>query len=178
MQGFVILVSREWHTNSLQQLTALLFVCILIFSSTSYVKEEIKQAPTAEHIEALSYLRATIAEHSSHSTTKILSKQEHTPFVEFFSGLQAEQSLTNELLDSQSFSHVSLIFNQEDIAFVLVDPSMTHGDTWQRPDEGLLFVMKYNNRFKKIYDESGYSIYYYLDWDSTSSQVNASINHP
>ncbi len=173
VQGFILLISRDWHVKTLQQLTALLFICILLFATSSYIKEEVHQAPTQEHIRALSYLRATIADHSSHATTHILSNPANTPFVEFFSGLETQDHFATELLASQSFSYVSLLFSQQDIAFVFVDPVMTQGAIWQRPEEGLLFVMNHNSKFKKIYDNVGYSIYYFLDWNSTVSQESS-----
>ncbi|MCF7798656.1 hypothetical protein K9M74_02025 [Candidatus Woesearchaeota archaeon] len=169
VQGFVLLFSKKWHTHSLQQLTALLFVCILLFSTTSYIQEEIRQAPTQQHVQALTYLRASITDNPLYKNALILAPLEKADFIEFFTGLSAYRDDTSPLFDSQSFSYVSLLLNRHDVAFIFIDPAMLQGAVWQQPEEGLLFVMKYNEQFKKIYDVAGYEIYYFLGWDSPIS---------
>jgi hypothetical protein len=170
LQGFISLISDNWHNKTLQQLTAVLFLCILLFSTMSYLNEEINRAPTIEHVQALTYLRATITQHPDHETAKILSDPSQAAFVSFFSGLDVYVDSNKELLSSQQAAFISSTLHDERIAFIFIDPYMLQGGVWQRPDEGLLFVMNYDARFKNIFDQAGYRLYYFTDWKTTSSQ--------
>ncbi len=178
VQAFIALISYQWHTQSLQKLTALLLLCILLFSTTTFIKEEIKNPPTNEQIASLYYLQRIVTQNFNQTTPHIITLPAHAPFVTFFSGLPAYTHNTNEIFSSQNFPFIASIFIQQKIAFVYVDQSMLQGGVWQRPDEGLLFVMKYSDRFRKIYDANGNTLYYFLDWNATVSQESALINHP
>ncbi|MCA9477732.1 MAG: hypothetical protein KC535_01130 [Nanoarchaeota archaeon] len=155
-KSFFKLQEREWTITFIGNLTLLLFVCILLFSTSTFLKETIQSSPHQGHVDALIYLEENGAQ------ARVLSDEKLTSFITFMTGQEALSN--NNYFYSQNYRYIDDRFKREDIGYILIDTSMLNGGIWQHDEEGLLFLLKYNDNFKKIYENDEVQIYYFAPW--------------
>ncbi|MFP4119319.1 MAG: hypothetical protein ACLFTH_04660 [Candidatus Woesearchaeota archaeon] len=172
--AFKHFTTRDWTVTFLKHLTILLIICILIFSTSTTLKETINASPKPYEVEATRLL-ATIAEKNPQlADTKVLAHPEYTEHVTFYSGFDtlSDDRLVFNILSSQQYSYVKEQLQENEVSFIIIDRSRKAGNLWQRPDQGLLFVLQNNRLFKKIYQYGDYVVYYYTEWGGEETEEN------
>lgn len=180
-KAFDYLVLRKWKVVFLGQLILVLFVCILLFSTMTYLKEDLQKQPIHQEVKALQDLSNFYTVYKVPKTAKILSSPEYSSFIQYYAGSPALQkqtgriihsnlSLHEELFQSRDYDFVQQIFQEEHVAFIFIDGTMLSGKVWQRPDEGLLFIMENNDNFLKVYSQNNILIYYNTLWNQTQTK--------
>ncbi|MGM5481439.1 MAG: hypothetical protein ACQESE_03435 [Nanobdellota archaeon] len=165
--AFKYFISREWTVNFIKQLTILLVICILIFSTSTTLKETINQSPRQYEVEGTQLLGKIVELNPELGTTKVLTHPSYSDHVEFYSGLNviSQEQVSYSLLESQQYSFVKEQLQEHQVSFIVIDKSRKAGNLWQRPDQGILFVLQNNRLFKKVFQRGEYVIYYYTEWD-------------
>lgn len=153
---FYELQKREWTISFIGNLTLLLFVCILFFGSSTYLKETIQDKPYEAHVDALVYLQQNGVQ------AKILSSENLGDFITFMTGY--ETIYYDKYFSSQQYKFIDSEFKKNDIGYIFIDKSMLSGEIWNHDEEGLLFLLKYNDNFKKFYETEDIQIYYFAPW--------------
>ncbi len=154
--SFHKLEKREWTINFIGNLTLVLFICILLFGSSTFIKESIQEQPHAAHVDALLFLEDNGAQ------AKVLSSSKLSSFITFMTGQQVMSS--PNYFYSQNYNFIVDQFKKNNIGYILIDKSMKQGTIWQHDEEGLLFLLKYNDNFRKIYENKEVEIYYFPPW--------------
>lgn len=154
--SFYKLQKREWNINFIGMLTLVLFVSILLFSSSTYIKEQIQDMPREEHVEGLFFLSEIVLD------AKILSSEDLSSFVTFVTGSEVISS--NNYFYSQNYAFISSEFKENDIGYIFIDEDMKNGGVWDHEEQGLLFLLTYNDDFRKIYEQDGIEIYLFTRW--------------
>lgn len=155
--SFHRLETREWTISFIKTLTLVLFVCILLFSSSTYIKERIQESPHENHVDALLFLNEV------QGGSKVLSSKELSSFITFMTGQEVISS--PNYFYSQNYNFISEEFKKNDIGYILIDSNMKGDDgIWTHDEQGLLFLLKYNDNFRKVYENDEVEIYYYQEW--------------
>lgn len=171
-QSFRYLLNDRWQVHYLHNLTIILLICILLFATTAVVTENVAAAPTTQQVKGFSFLNDLKNSNKFLENSTVLTEQAFSSHISYFAQLQAyntptkiqNQQTAQNIFTSRDSRYIEETMQEESIAFIVVDQSMLDGGVWQRPDEGLLFVMNYNEAFKKIYRQDSITIYYYDNW--------------
>jgi hypothetical protein len=167
-KSFNSLVERKWEVPYIGQLVIILFLCMLLFSTTVFVKGELYQDPTQEDIVALEFIKTL----SLSSEAKMLVMPIEAEYTKYYSnrsvlasnyGLEDNMDLTYELISSRDYSFIKEEFQEKKVALVLVNDNMIN--YLKKTEEGILFVMNNNNNFVKLYQTKTTIIYYFKLWD-------------
>lgn len=162
------LLERKWEIPYLGQLVLLLFLCMLIFSTTIFIQAELQQAPQEETLQDLAFIHDLPLTKQA----KILTMPSEAEYTTYYTNRSVLASIYRyddsdekalELYSSRQFRYIKEEFQKENIALVIVDKKVAN--YLQRPDEGLLFVMKNNDHFKRIYQSKTMNVYYFDLWN-------------
>lgn len=169
------LYSQRWIIPSLRELTFILLLCILLFSTLTFVKEEIVSSPQQEQLATYLTIKNLYEQYPVLESSQILSNAAKPSVVAFFSqaNLYGFDELsgrvnfdTNKLFASQDYTFLATLFSQENISLIIVDESELPGYMVGRPVQGLIFVMEHNNHFSKVFEGSNQVIYYFSEWQN------------
>lgn len=150
------LFEDNWVMSLLKPLTLILFVCILLFSTVTFISEDINRDPSNIEIESLLFLReATVG--LNESKAGIIQYGERDYFVKYFTPLRVVDSY-NQLVSMRDYNALSLFLKKEQVALLYLDKSDL------QEDEGLLFILNHNDRFILLFENEKYLIYYFREW--------------
>lgn len=162
------LVNREWEINYIGQLVLILFFCMLLFSSMTFVKSELQQEPRQDQIETLNFLKDLPLTNEA----KVLIMPEEAEYTTYYTGrdvlassyrTQEDVALALDLFSSRQYSFVKEVLQEKKIGFIVVDYDVFN--FLQFGEEGLLFVMENNDNFVKVYQAKGTQIYFFKLWN-------------
>lgn len=155
--AFHNLMNRKWSVEFIGNLTIILLFCILIFSTSTFLKETYNESPTIEQIVGLKYLGNLGGE-------VVFAHPSTNYYVHYFSGLDTfdDYSLFFELSTSRTYTKIKKEFIEKNVTYVFIDSEMY--SLWHKSEEGLLFIMENNDDFRKIYDR-GVVIYLFYPSD-------------
>ena len=165
------LIKRKWKLNLIRNLSLLLLFCGLIFSAVSYTVRVSDQQPSAELMESLDWIK-------NNSNKEDIVFAHHTKgfWIEF----QAERHvLTDSLTDSSAdfkekiddsskvFSSWNIeetraILTKYNISFVLLTSDMSDGLVWDKPEQGLAYLVRNSETFKKEYSNHHAEVWSYI----------------
>lgn len=167
------LSSMQWELQIVRQLTLLLIICGLIFSTVSYLNRFTAFEPSQEQIQSLLWLQQNSPEDAivlSHPNKGFFIQYyaKRTVLVDSYSSTYAANdgeastkrfAKVNETFASRNLKRTKELLDQDSIDYVWVDKEMKTGLVWKGKEEGLLFLFRNNETFKKIYDNSEVEIW-------------------
>ena len=152
------LSQRKWELGFLRQAALLVLFCGLLFSSISHAVALADIPPTPAFFKALEFPPGIVLTHENYGF-----------WVEAAGHKAVMDPLWKELLepDDQSWdaaaifrttdlTQTNLLLKKYNITHVLITPEMEHGLLWEREEQGLDFVVKNSETFKRI--ETGSNI--------------------
>ena len=170
--AFKHLLLRKWSVTNLKNITLLLIICILIFSTSTTLKETASQKPSMYEIEGLELISTIVSQSPSMSNAMILSHPDYSDHISYYANLPTYSSSRSQVIDilsSRQYSFVKKNLQDNDIAFIVIDRSLQRDNLFQRDEQGILFVLQNNRIFKKVYQHADYTIYYYSEWNLDDS---------
>ncbi|MBW2988144.1 hypothetical protein KY318_01425, partial [Candidatus Woesearchaeota archaeon] len=69
---------------------------------------------------------------------------------------------TLSLLYSRNLKHTKQTLKQYNISYILITKKMLSGGVWNSADEGLLFLLRNNETFKRVYEVNGNQVWQVL----------------
>ncbi len=156
---------RDWAIPQLRNITLLLLVCGLIFSSVSFGVRWANSAPDKDMVAALVAL-STYSDKDSVVfsgvgdgiyISSIASRKVYLDRTIPKDDLRQRQA--RALYDSYDLGYVKGVFAKEGITHIFIAPQMYQGEVWSRPGVGLSYLVQSNETFKNVYQANGYSIY-------------------
>lgn len=166
--GLLRLQRIHWEFNIIRNLTFLIIVCGLLFSSISYINRLSHAPPSQELVDGLNWL----AEYS-YGDAIVLSHYRYGYAIEY---VAKRRVVTDSLFSSipdidQRMNDVQNIFytlNLEEakqllekygITYLVVDKDMREGLVWDEPEQGLLYLFHNGETFKKTYESGGTEVW-------------------
>ena len=145
--GLTKFLKDKWQIKILKELTLVLIICGLVFSSFSYINRVSGAYPNQEVIDSLETLKV-------HKRAITLSDSFNYPFIEYYSQMPVfrDQNISNQIYESRDYYKTTLLLNESNITYIFVDDRMKNGSIWQKEDQGHLFLFRNNQTFKKIVD--------------------------
>ena len=158
--GAFLLTETKWESKLVKQLTLLVLACGLLFSSISYTNRILVEPPSLTLQEAGDWIDKNLPQESI-----VLSSPSHGFWIEYFgkrkalaTPLAGKEGLVNTLFYSKNFEKTSLLLDEQQSEYILIDAEMKR-NIWSKEDEGLLFLFRNREKFKKVYDEKGVQIW-------------------
>lgn len=162
------IVKKRWESKLIKQLTIILIICLIIFSTTTFIQDGLVKPPTKNQIQTLKF----IAEDKASLQNKILVLPQEAEFTRYYSNknIIASEYSTNNKTDlvkklylSRTYTWIKPVLQKEKVAFILIDSEVMN--LLKKPDEGLLFIMNHNDDFVKITDLNDVKLYYFKEWN-------------
>ncbi len=161
----IISISRsQWEITVIKNLTILVIFCGIIFSSISYYNNHLKSAPSQDMITALKFLNE-----KANKAYTIFSDEKNGFLIEYYGGtvfadtLFSKERLSDEktIYYSRKVEVTKKILDKYHVGYILIDKNMRE-KIWVSEDQGLLFLLKNSDSFRKIYNIDSVEVWEYL----------------
>jgi|TARA_Y100000031_G_scaffold156782_1_gene213098 signal transduction histidine kinase len=158
----LFLIKRTWAVPNIKRFTLLLIICGVIFSTALYSDQLIKSKPGKELVKGLVFLK-------DEPTAVVLSHEKNNFFIEYFSNkktlLQSKDSeqIREKIFVSRNLKETTAMLNDKRINYILITGEMKEGLVWDKPQEGLLFLLENSKHFSKKYHSNEVEIWFFLD---------------
>ena len=158
--GFIRLIKLEWHFEIIRNLTILLVLCGLLFSTLSYANRLSALPPNDDIITSLEWLKENSENDSivfSHHTAGYWIEEESNRKILFDNLLKYTSDFNKKIKDGKAlFYSMDLqktreLLEEHDISYIFVYKDMKEGLVWKDEQEGLLFLFRNNETFKNVY---------------------------
>ncbi|RMF05977.1 hypothetical protein D6764_03460 [Candidatus Woesearchaeota archaeon] len=159
--GFVIdfFLSRDWSLMVLREFTAWLLVCGLLFAGAVQFSAIIHSRPGPNDVSALKDLSLLC----SQKRAVVLSHQDNGFWIEaisdcpsftdgnalFFPESEWRLQVSERLFRTKELNTARELLSEFNIGYLLIDEPMKSGKVWSLPDDGLLFLLRNNETFKR-----------------------------
>ncbi len=150
--GLVFFTERHWELPFIKNLAIAILILGLAISQLSFINRLAESAPQQDTVKAAMFLK-------EQPPGTVLSHYSNGFWIEYFADKPVlEDELTRNSISSQLFSSRNLqttkhTLDNYSIRYIWIDPEMKQGEVWNNPEEGLLFLFRNNETFRKIYDE-------------------------
>jgi len=158
--GLIYLLRSKWESNVIRKLTMWLLIIGLVFSTITFISETSAQQPSQNLYDALIFLKGygdpkeVVFSHYSYGNliNSIANKKNVMDDNFLYAPKLNEHYLDSEtLFHTRNFNIASNITDKYNIEYILVTREMEKGLVWEQEDEGLLFLLKSVNIYKRIY---------------------------
>lgn len=166
--GFIHLKSIRWENKLIQTLIIFILACGILFSGVSHTKMISNEPPNKELINSLEYLNidsnkySVIFSHYSYGNwiTKIAERETvmDSNFA-YTTKINKRYLDSNTLFYSEDLEESMKIINEYNISYIYITPKMKSGLIWEKDKQGLLSLLSYAHKFRKIYDENEIEIW-------------------
>lgn len=166
---FVYISKMKWQFKLIRNLTVLILVCGLLFSSVSFVARLSAYQPSKEMVKSLKWLDSYDS-----SAGIVLSHYRNGFLIEYFGkkavldrnfyftpNLLLTYNETETIFYSRNLERTTKLLNKYDVSYIWITPEMKNGEVWEKGNEGLLFLFRNKEFFDKIYDEGSVEIWRY-----------------
>lgn len=168
--GFYKLASMKWKLKFIRNLTVFILILGLIFSTTSYISRIINSLPDKNIKESLEFLDIY-----SDPEEIVLSHYSRGFWINYFSkrAVVMDSLFTYAPKPNERYRDINAIFygvNLKDtkelldkykINYIYIDNEMKQGLVWKKKKQGLLFLFRNKETFRKIYEKDGIEIWQY-----------------
>ena len=146
--GLVEIFNMRWESKLVKNLTFLILVVGVVFSGVSHVNTLSNSEPYDSLFEALDKIP---------EGSKILSVERNKNWIDY-SG--KEGVIGEDIFFFRDRSEVVGLLNEYDIKYILIDEKM-RDELWEGKEEGLLWLLKYNEGFEEQYSTEELVIWEY-----------------
>ncbi len=165
------LIKYDWNLEIVRDLTLIVLICGLLFTTISYTNRLSQSLPNQE-------IKSAIFEIEKRTSVDsiILSDVESGLWVQYFAERKTINDLytlnpdTEILFLSRDFSKVSELLDKNDIDYIYISSRMKQ-KLWTSDEEGLLFLLPFQGKFKKIYVTNEFGIWQVIQEIEQPEQV-------
>jgi len=166
--SFVVIISMKWEVKSIKNLTILLIICGLIFSTISYLDRINNMQPNKEMIKSLDWLKHYSKQDeiifSHYSKGFWINAVAERPVVtdkmfEYYPDAEEKFNDSLEIFYSRNLKNTKTLLNKYNISYIWIDNEMKQGLVWEKEQQGLLFLFRNNETFNNIYNNKGIEIW-------------------
>ncbi|MBU3942175.1 MAG: hypothetical protein KKF74_04660, partial [Nanoarchaeota archaeon] len=166
--AFVKIRDMHWEVKIIKNLTILLIICGLVFSTISYLNRVSNMQPDNEIIKSLDWLK-----HYSESDKIVFSHYSkgfwinsvaERPVVtdkmlEYFPDAKEKFNDSLKIFYSRNLKNTKSLLEKYNINYIWIDNEMKQGLVWEKEQQGLLFLFRNNETFNNIYNNQGIEIW-------------------
>ncbi len=166
--AFIELFNMKWDLPRIKDFSIIIIICGTLFSISSYSSYLIRDGPSLEEIESLEWLRI----HFNNQDGAILSHPSNGFLIEAITGkpvvidddkgyfYENSQDINNSfsLFHSRNLDKSKSLLGMYNITHIWINEKMK-SDIWGGKEDGLLFLFRNNETFKKIYNYTSIDIW-------------------
>lgn len=166
--GFLMLFNMKWKVNLIRKLTLIILIISLLFSSFSAIGKISYSEPGKSTMESLGWLKSNSKENevvlsyykNSFWIQKISERPTFLdPTMENNQNYNKLFNITHQIFYGRNLENTASIFKEYNISYIWINKEMKKGKVWKKSDQGLLFLLKNSEIFKKIYDKDNIEIW-------------------
>jgi len=166
--AFVKIRDMDWQVKMIKNLTVLLIICGLLFSTISYLNRVSNMQPDNGVIKSLDWLnqysRQDEIVFSHYSKGFWISSVAERPVVtdkmlEYYPNAEEKFNDSLEIFYSRNLKNTKSLLEKYNINYIWIDNEMKNGLVWEKKQQGLLFLFRNNETFKNIYNNQGIEIW-------------------
>ncbi len=155
------LAKRKWELTFLRQAALLVLFCGLLFSSISHAVNLADTPPTPAFFKALEFQPGIVLTHENYGFW--VESAGHTAILDpLWRELKDPEDQAWDvaaLFKATDLAQAVPLFEKYNITNVLITPEMEHGLLWEREDQGLDFLVKNSETFKKLQTGSNINVW-------------------
>lgn len=158
--------NKKWEIDVLKNITLILIVYGLLFSSFSFQTRLLNSSPTSEEISALTYLKdqpngVVLSHFSNGYQIEYFSKKQVILDQRIYTLSDGVEKLneSNTLFYSRNLENTKSLLQKNNVSYIFINEEMKDGEIWDRRNQGLLFILDKSNDFQKIYDKNNVEIW-------------------
>ncbi|RME78606.1 hypothetical protein D6774_00545 [Candidatus Woesearchaeota archaeon] len=162
------LLTQKWESPFFYYVGICALICGLLFTQLAYLDRAYTYLPDQAALDALSFAKektppnAVIFSHpqNGYLIESIADRKAYTTtYVTSSSDPRFKLKVSDLLFNERNFEEGVALIKSAGITHILITPHMKNGQIWYRDGEGLLFILRDKNTFKKIYSKGGYDLY-------------------
>jgi len=166
--AFVKIRDMGWEVKIIKNLTMLLMICGLLFSTISYLNRISNMQPDNEVIKSLDWLKHYSKQDevvfSHYSKGFWITDVAERPVVtdkmfEYYPNAEERFNDSLEIFYSRNLKNTKSLLEKYNINYIWIDNEMKNGLVWEKEQQGLLFLFRNNETFKNIYNNQGIEIW-------------------
>ncbi len=160
--GFYRLMKRRWESNFIEMMILLIFLCGALFSGLSYISQYKNELPNQDIVDGLLFLKSsgTVFSYSDRGNwISEISKNKNIIDSSIYSKERIEEM--NSLLYATNFDESTWLLEKYGVRYMFIDKELKE-KLWRNDEEGLLFMLKYDKRFRKVYNKNDVEIWEYI----------------
>jgi len=152
--GVSIILGRRWEIALLGHATRMLLLCLGLFLVITNVRVLVSSQPDPGLVGAMGLLA------SQRAPGAVLTSDEYAGLTWYLTRRVAFGP-EPEIADAATLARAVPWLVEHDIRYILVTPEMTEGEPWRHEDEGLLYMIRRNEKFINIAD-GNYELWLFL----------------
>jgi len=167
--GFLKIWTRKWESNIIRNATLLFLIVGLLFSGVAFFIEFSKVGPSDELMDALDSLKnkgtnkeVVLSHYKNGFWINSLTGKKNVVDGYFDYAPDVNERLfdVNHVFSTRSADKTLEILDKYSVDYILITKDMKEGLVWHRDNEGLLFLLKNNPEyFKLFYNKDGIEIW-------------------
>ena len=145
--GFLSVMTSKWELPRLKKLSLYLILLGILISTIASASTLSRTSPNPQQIDALIWLED---DESKHYTA--LSHSSRSSWIQTVAKkktLSEEDSLP--LLQTSNLATAIELIAKHDITYIFIDNEMKNSLVWSQPDQGLLFLLRNEETFKRVH---------------------------
>ncbi len=169
--GLTNLRSIKWESRLIKNFTMIILLSGLIVTFLIHINYISSLPPNQDIIDSLEALNA-----ESNPEDVVLSHYSNGLWIEsiasrpvlmdssfvYAPGVNEKYADTQKIFSSRSIDEVAPLLEKYRIRFILITNDMKSGEVWKNEEDGLLFLLKYNTRFKKLFSNQDTELWWYI----------------
>lgn len=144
-KGLLLLLNMNWELKILREISTIIIITGLIFSSGLYFNTLNESSPSPELVSTLKFLKTNSYEHEV-----VLSHSKNKFWTEYFSDTKQYSPKNRSIYKTREEDRALEFFRENNISYVLVDKPTRELMFNKENNKGLEFVMENSDRFKKL----------------------------
>ncbi len=169
--GLINLRSIKWESRLIKNFTIIILLSGLVVTFFIHLNSISNLPPNQDIIDSLEALNA-----ESNPEDVVLSHYSNGFWIEsiasrpvlmdsnfvYAPGVNEKYIDTQKIFSSRSIDEVAPLLEKYRIKYIWVTNDMKSGETWKDEEDGLLFLLKYNTRFKKLFSNQNAELWWYI----------------
>ncbi|MBW3013413.1 hypothetical protein KY340_04390 [Candidatus Woesearchaeota archaeon] len=161
--AFKKILDREWDLEFIKNLVIIVLICSFLFSAVSFANRIAEAPPDGSILRSLREL-------GTYEKGIVLTYPEKAWWIEYYSKQPVFSSIldkdrtaiANEILQSKSIELTEDLIEQHSIRYIWIDSEMTDGQVWSSREQGLLWLLPNQDKFKNLYNIDHVEIWEYI----------------
>jgi len=169
--AFAALIRRKWELKLVRNLSIILLFCSILFSAVSYTVRISNEQPSSEIMDALDWINQ-----NSNEGDVVFSHYTKGFWIQFQSGrhVVTDDSSINSpelkgvlddseiIFESWDIKETRNLLEKYNVSFVLITKDMYEGVVWEKPEQGLAYLLRNGETFKKEYNNTYTGVWRYI----------------